>query len=94
MIKEEKRQKIKYFLLKYICLNLIIINKLKSNKNEFNIWFNEIKKFNSNAKKDITIKPKISCKEKDLRLVPFWNNKPYGVYKKVTKKLNMRICNI
>ena len=42
----------------------------------------------------MTIKPKISCKEKDLKLVPFWNKKPYGVYKKVTKKLNMRIFNI
>ena len=78
-MREEKKQKIKYFLLKYISLNLNIINILKSKKNEFTIWFNGIKKFNSNAKKDKTIKPKINCKEKDLKLVPFLNKKPYGV---------------
>ena len=62
-INEDRIQKIKYFLFKYERLNLIKINILNNKKNEFTIWLNGVKKFNSRAKNDKTIKPKISCKE-------------------------------
>ena len=59
------------------------------NKNiEFKSSFKGKKKFKNKAIKEITINPKISCNEKDIRLLPLWKYNPKGVYNNVTKKLD------
>ena len=68
---EEEQNKIK-FLIKKIFLYLKIITKLNINNIEFIKGFNGKKKFKNNAIKEIVINPKISCKEKDDKLLPLW----------------------
>ena len=53
-----------------------------------------IKKLINSEKKDKIIKLKISCNEKDLILLPFSINIPYGVYKNVKTILKNKISNI
>ena len=57
IINDEKQQKIKKFLVKYILLYFKIIKKLKNNNTEFKSWFKGKKKFKNKAKKEITINP-------------------------------------
>ena len=65
-----------------------MIIKLNNKNIEFKSWFNGKKKFKNKAKKEIIINPKISCKEKDIKLLPLWKYIPKGVYSRVTKKLD------
>ena len=88
IINAEKEQKIKKFLLKQIFLYLKIIITLNIKNIEFNKGLREEKKFKNNAKKEITINPKISCKEKVIKLLPLQKKIPKGVYNAVTKKLD------
>ena len=67
---EEKEQKIIKFLLKQIFLYLKKIIRLNNKNIEFNNLFKGKKKLTNNAKKEIIINPKMSCKEKDVKLLP------------------------
>ena len=58
------------------------------------VLFRGEKKFIKSEKNDKIIRPKISCNEKDLILLPFSIKYPIGVYKKVAIKLRTKISNI
>ena len=71
IIIDDKKQKIKYFVFKKICLNLTINTKLTKINNEHTNFERGVKKLRTNERNDKIIRENINCSEKDLILLPF-----------------------
>ena len=71
IIIDDKKQKIKYFVFKKICLNLMINTKLTKINNEHTNFERGVKKLRTNERNDKIIRENINCSVKDLILLPF-----------------------
>ena len=71
IIIDDKKQKIKYFVFKKICLNLTINTKLTKINNEHTNFERGVKKLRTNERNDKIIRENINCSVEDLILLPF-----------------------